>query len=213
MKDTIVLYPAPGMGHVVSMVELGKLILHHYSSKFTINILITTGLFDTPPPTPTSIPSPNPPSISFHRLPPLTTATATAPTISRAAIAFEFIRRNAANVRHSLHQISQTSTIRSLIIDFFCTSALPIATALGIPIFYFFTSGAAALAAYLHFPTIHKQIHNSFRDLSATEIHVPGLPQFELYTCLSLYSTETSRLRHVYSSNWGQTRNVNFGGG
>lgn len=45
MQDTIILFPAPGMGHVISMVELGKLILHHYSNNFTITILLTTDSF------------------------------------------------------------------------------------------------------------------------------------------------------------------------
>ncbi|GMN75405.1 hypothetical protein TIFTF001_056768, partial [Ficus carica] len=45
-KDAIVLYAAPGIGHVVSMVELGKLILSHFSNRFSITILLTTGRLD-----------------------------------------------------------------------------------------------------------------------------------------------------------------------
>ena len=39
MDDAIVLYPGPGIGHVVSMIELGKLILRRYSHRFSIIIL------------------------------------------------------------------------------------------------------------------------------------------------------------------------------
>ncbi|CAN6689100.1 unnamed protein product [Malus baccata var. baccata] len=39
----------------------------------------------------------------------------------------------------------------ALIIDFFSTSALPIAKELHLPTYYFYTSGSAALAAFLYF--------------------------------------------------------------
>ncbi|RVW95045.1 UDP-glycosyltransferase 88F4 [Vitis vinifera] len=48
MEDAIVLYPAPGIGHVVSMIELGKLILRRYSHRFSITILLAPDPFDTP---------------------------------------------------------------------------------------------------------------------------------------------------------------------
>jgi hypothetical protein len=59
------------MGHVISMVELGKLILHHYAHKFSITILFTTGsALDTPSVTSyIHHVSQSNPSISFHRLP------------------------------------------------------------------------------------------------------------------------------------------------
>ncbi|KAA8546286.1 hypothetical protein F0562_002975 [Nyssa sinensis] len=175
MKDTIVLYPAPGIGHMVSMVELGKLILHRYHHKFTINILITTGFLDSPSTTSyIHRISQTTPSIIFHRLPSLSVDTS--PIRSGVAIVFDFIRLNAPNVHRSLLEISNISAVRAFIIDFFCTSALPIAAGLGIPTYYFFTSGAAALAAYLYFPTIHKQTSKSFKDLISTELDIPGLP-------------------------------------
>ncbi|CDP10677.1 unnamed protein product [Coffea canephora] len=147
MENTLVLYPAPGIGHMISMLELAKLILRHYSNKFSrIHILITTGF----------------PDFSSNLSPP--------------AIAFKFIRKNAPNVHHALQEISKTSSIRAMIIDFFCTSAMPYSNNLGTPVYYFFTSGAAALALYLYFPTIHKQTSESFKDLVQTKFDVPGLP-------------------------------------
>nr|BAJ11653.1 glucosyltransferase [Sinningia cardinalis] len=174
MEDTIVLYPAPGIGHLLSTVELGKLILrhHHFS---TIHVLITTG-FDDSPHTATYIDqiSKTNPSITFHRLPflPLNLS----PTVSSIATLFEFIRLNATSVLHTLQKILQTSKVRALILDFFCTSAFPISESLGIPVYYFFTSGLAAVAAYLYFPTIDKQVDQSFKDLVDTKFHIPGLP-------------------------------------
>jgi hypothetical protein len=175
MQDTIVLLPAPGMGHIVSMVELGKLILHHYAHKFSITILFTTGS-DLDTPSITSYihrVSQSNPSISFHQLP--SVSVDTAPTRTVLATAFEFIRLSIAHVPHTLQQISNSSTIRALIIDFFCTATLPIAKDLNLPVYYFFTSGAYCLAAMLYLPKIHDQTTESFKDLTATELHFPGM--------------------------------------
>ncbi|KAF8376954.1 hypothetical protein HHK36_030325 [Tetracentron sinense] len=178
MKDCVVLYPAPGMGHIVSMVELGKLILRHHNHQFSITILLTTGPFDTSATTSyiNHISQTNP-SITFHHFPSISVSLDTSPNRSGAAIAFEFIRFNDPNLRDALQAISRTSTVRALLIDFFCTSALHVASNLNIPTYYFFTSGAALLAAFLYLPTIHNQTTESFKDLTTTLLKFPGLPQ------------------------------------
>ncbi|KAL5558422.1 hypothetical protein UlMin_034633 [Ulmus minor] len=174
MKEAIVLYPAPGIGHIVSMVELGKLILTRYNHKFSITILLTSGFLDTPAIAPyiRNI-SQSHPCISFVQFPfqPVDTT----PTRSRPAIAFDFIRLNKPNVLKSLQEISKSSAIKALVIDLFCTSALSTGKELNIPTFYFFTSGAAALAAYLYFPKIQEGIGESFKNLKQTVLEFPGM--------------------------------------
>ncbi|KAF7836398.1 UDP-glycosyltransferase 88F5-like [Senna tora] len=176
MQETIVLYPAPGIGHIISMVELGKLLLHHYPNSFSITILLTTGFLDKPSIT-TYVHriSQSYPSISFLRLP----LVSLDPSLPRSvsAMAFDFIRLNTSHVASSLTQISQTSNLRAMVIDFFCPSALGLGASLGIPVYYFFTSGAAVLSAFLYFPKIHnEQVENkSFKDLEI-EIRFPGNP-------------------------------------
>ncbi|GLT53520.1 hypothetical protein SLA2020_267860 [Shorea laevis] len=46
MKETIVLYPAAAFHHLVSMVELGKLIIQHHPN-LSITILVATMPSDT----------------------------------------------------------------------------------------------------------------------------------------------------------------------
>lgn len=72
--------------------------------------------------------------------------------------------------------VSDTAAVRALVLDFFCSSAFPVAEEFGVPAYYFFTSGAAALAGYFYFPTIDGEIGGSFRDLVNTQIRIPGLP-------------------------------------
>ncbi|KAK4256417.1 hypothetical protein QN277_009284 [Acacia crassicarpa] len=181
MEQTIVLYPAPGIGHIISMVELGKLLLqHHYSHFSSIIIFLTTSSLDKP-----FIDSyihhisQSYPSISFRRFPFLAVEPS-ASRHSRAAIGFEFIRLNDTNVASALKDISQTSNVRAFVIDLFCTSAMNIGSSLGIPIYYFFTSGAAVLSAFSYFPKIHEQTTESFKDLSV-DLHFPANPPLKAF--------------------------------
>ncbi|KAB2601804.1 glycosyltransferase [Pyrus ussuriensis x Pyrus communis] len=101
------------MGHVVSIVELRKLVLHRYGPQNGSRPLIQN-------------------------------------------------TQNDPHIRRALQEISKSSTaIRALIIDFFCTSALPIAMELHIPTNYFYTYGAAALAAFLYFPKLRGEVVGS----------------------------------------------------
>ncbi|KAH1248260.1 hypothetical protein AAZX31_06G299800 [Glycine max] len=169
-EDTVVLYPAPGIGHIVSMVELAKLLQLHAHS---ITILLTTGLLDHP-----SIDtyihriSISHPSIFFHCLPHTSLSTTT--TVSMAAKAFNFININTPNVATTLTQITKSTNIKAFIIDLFCTSAMEPASSLGIPVYYFFTSGAAVLSLFSYFPKLHQETHVSFKDMVGVELRVPG---------------------------------------
>ncbi|KAF7836395.1 UDP-glycosyltransferase 88F3-like [Senna tora] len=182
MAESIVLYPAPGIGHIVSMVELGKLILlhHHNPHSFSLTILLTTGSIIQTPSIDSYVHriSQSHPSISFLRLPPLSVHPS--PPRSRAAMDFEFLRLNATHVASALAHISQTSNIRAFVIDLFCSSALTVGSSLGLPVYYFFTSGAAVLSAFTYFPKIHEQIDKSLKDLSVL-LHFPGNPPIKSF--------------------------------
>ncbi|KAJ4962816.1 hypothetical protein NE237_022755 [Protea cynaroides] len=153
------------------MVELGKLILRHYHHRFSVTILIGEGSLDTPDTTSfiRHISQTTDP-ITFHFLPFLSMKSST--HLNRA----EYIRLNNPNLRQALQTISKTSRIRAFVIDFFSTPALTIASDLGIPTYYFITSGAIAVALFLYVPIIHNQINKSFKDIPTTHIHFPGLP-------------------------------------
>ncbi|EXB62493.1 Anthocyanidin 5,3-O-glucosyltransferase [Morus notabilis] len=174
-KDAIVLYPSPGIGHVVSMVELGKLILSHSSHRFTITILLTTGFMDSPAlANYINRISHSHPAISFLRFP--FQHVDAASTHSHAATRFDFVRLNRPNVAQALKDISESSAVRAVVIDIFCASALDVAMNMGIPTYYFFTSGAAVLAAFLYFPKIHDQTTKSFKDMDGVVLYFPGMP-------------------------------------
>ncbi|KAE9598355.1 putative UDP-glucuronosyl/UDP-glucosyltransferase [Lupinus albus] len=173
MEERIVLYPSPGIGHIISMVELAKHLLKQNHHHYSITLFLTTGFLDHP-----SIDSyinsisTSHPSISFLRLPFLPSSAAST-TVSFAATAFEFIRNNADNVASSLNEICESCVVKGFVIDMFCTSALSVGCCMGIPVYYFFTSGAAALALCCYLPKIHHQTNHSFKDLQ-DELQIPG---------------------------------------
>ena len=175
MESVLVLYPSPAMGHLISMVELGKLILKYYPS-ISITILTITPPFDTGA-TASYIAgvSSTTPSITFHHLPttPLPRPVSSYPSFE--ALTSELLTLNNPNVHHALQSISLNSTVLAFIIDFFCTPALGVAKELNIPAYYFFTSSGTGLALFLYFPTLHRKNTQRFRDTNT--IHeVPGLP-------------------------------------
>ncbi|XP_020548991.1 UDP-glycosyltransferase 88B1-like isoform X1 [Sesamum indicum] len=171
--ETVVLYPSPGMGHLIALVELGKLILHHHPS-FSLHILIVLPSYYTGS-TAAYIRhiSATVPSITFHYLPPISLELDSFP--STASVTFEVLHRSNPHVRRILESISLSATISAIVIDMFCTCALPIAAELNIPTYYFMPSGACDLALLLHFPTLHNATTKSFRDMN-TILHVPGIP-------------------------------------
>ncbi|KAF3444220.1 hypothetical protein FNV43_RR13910 [Rhamnella rubrinervis] len=171
MKESIVLYPAPGFHHMVAMVGLGKLIsLHH--PELSITILVSTMPSGLDTATTSSyihqISQTNIPitffNLSSNNLPQSLAG-------NGAAAVFEFIGLNEQNVVDALGTISVASTVLALV-----TSVLHITSHPHIPTYYYFTSCASTLAFFLHLPTIHNQTERSFKDLNNTFFHLPGLP-------------------------------------
>lgn len=164
---TLVLYPTSGRGHIVPMLEFGKLILSQ-SPDFSITVVIstqTTNKIDH------SLRAAYP-SISFHYL------TTPEPDASSSPTNFLSDRRHTNPSLHSaLSSISQRTNLRAFIIDFFNTPALEVGADLHIPTYYYFTSGAVGLAMFLYIPTLNKTIPQSLKDVGGQVLHIPGMPQ------------------------------------
>ncbi|KAG9454023.1 hypothetical protein H6P81_006927 [Aristolochia fimbriata] len=183
--DCIVLNPYPSMGHLISMVELGKRFLDlstdDVGGGFTVVVIVAEAPFVLPnidvyikTVTETH------PSVVFFRLPPQPSFTAEdyyPPSLRSIEIAFEFMRASNPFLRLSLQSISLFARVRGLFVDFFGTAAMDVADELGIPPYPFITSPAAQLAFFLYFPTMHDNTSATFKDLErGTLLEFPGLP-------------------------------------
>jgi hypothetical protein len=173
MEEAVVLYPTPAIGHLISMVELAKLILTHQPS-LTIHILIAPQPYNAGSTAPyIAAVSATIPSITFHNLPNVDLRPTSSP--NHEALTFELFRLNNPNLHQSLLSISKSYTIHALIMDSFCFHALSVAEKLNIPGYYFHTSCAGSLSCFLYLPTMHKNTSKSFKDLN-TLLDFPGVP-------------------------------------
>ncbi|KAJ6677220.1 GLYCOSYLTRANSFERASE [Salix viminalis] len=168
MEDTIVLYPSPGRGHLFCMVELGKQILKHQPS-ISITIIIST--LPTEP-----FPADDPyfstlstayPSITLLHLPKVSLPPTTSfSPLDFVASFFELPELSNTNLHQALLNLSKSFNIKALIIDFFCSAAFEfVSSRHNIPVYFFFTSGASGLSAFLHLPVLDKIFTKSLKDL------------------------------------------------
>lgn len=168
-RKQVVLYPSPGMGHLVSMIELGKIFA---ARGLAVTIVIVTLPYDTGAATGPfldGVTAANP-YISFDRLPPVKL-----PSVEYnhpEAVTFEVARVSNPHLRDFLAGASPSV----LVVDFFCGIALDIAEEFRIPAYFFFTSGAGTLAFFLYLPVLHARSTASFQDMGEELVHVPGIP-------------------------------------
>ncbi|KAJ0658280.1 putative UDP-glucuronosyl/UDP-glucosyltransferase, UDP-glycosyltransferase family [Helianthus annuus] len=170
----VVLYPFPGMGHLVSMVELAKLI-HIHDPSLSVNVFITPAPFDTTGSTENYINtvSAATPSINFHRFPTVPLP----PDFSSDFMDLAFGIPELYNpiVYDTLVNISKKSTIKAVILDFFSNAAFRVSRSLNFPTYYFYTSGASGLCEFLYLPTIHNNTSKNIKDLDIY-FDIPGVP-------------------------------------
>ncbi|KAK8267083.1 hypothetical protein V6Z12_D12G289400 [Gossypium hirsutum] len=168
MEEAIVIYPASMLTHLAPMVEFAKLLLTQHPS-LSIHILIAT----LPSQPSSTVPSPVPPSITFHYLPTfdlLPTSTDLDPLF------FDVIRLRNPDVRRTLLTISNNYTLNAIIVDFFCTSAaFEVASDLNLPAYSFLPTALGAAACLLYLPTLCNKFTQSFQHLNVL-LDIPGAP-------------------------------------
>ncbi|KAJ6830356.1 putative UDP-glycosyltransferase 88B1 [Iris pallida] len=166
---TVVLYPSPGMGHLVSMFELAKLLDSHGLS---VTVIIVEPHYNTGS-TAAFIArsSASNPSVSFRVLP-RPDSLPHNPSRHHEAHAFDLLRLSNPELRRFLLE----SPPSALVLDYFCGYALDVSAELRIPAYYFFTSGAGVLSVFLHFPDLHSRTTASFREMGSNPLHFPGIP-------------------------------------
>jgi len=172
-RENVILYPSPGFGHLLPMVELARVLIGRYQDLLNVTILVLSLPFDTGSTESfvSSVIAANP-LISFHFLPPVDLSHLHNPRFDDSF--FGIIELSKLNVLSFLSSLRPTPL--ALVVDFFCTHSADIATQLGFPSYIFFTCCASVLVTFLHFP---KTIHNttrSLKDMGKTSlIHFPGI--------------------------------------
>ncbi|KAL0400670.1 UNVERIFIED_CONTAM: Baicalein 7-O-glucuronosyltransferase [Sesamum latifolium] len=163
MEDTVVLYSSAE--HLNSMLVLAKFISKHYPS---IPVVILCSAAESAAASVATVPS-----ITYHRLQP--PALPPNLTTNPVELLFEIPRLNNPNVRDALQEISQKSRIKAFVIDFFCNPVFEVSTGLNIPTYFYVSTGAFGLCAFLNFPTVEETIPGDLADLNDF-VEIPGCP-------------------------------------
>ncbi|WOK91418.1 UDP-glycosyltransferase 88A1-like [Canna indica] len=174
------MYPMNGMGHLVPMVELAKLLTLH---DFTVIVVLVNS------PSESLGPSKNPkldafvsrvssahPSISFHQLPPPPLSSLPDPAGNPMLRLLDDIRLNNPQLRHFLVARSHISNVCAVVLDFFCSAALDITVELRLPSYGFFSSGACDLVAFHYLSMSHSAANLNIKDLEDAPLYLPRLP-------------------------------------
>uniref|UniRef100_A0ACD5VL79 Uncharacterized protein n=1 Tax=Avena sativa TaxID=4498 RepID=A0ACD5VL79_AVESA len=169
-RRMVVMYPAPGPGHLIPVVEFGRLLVSHGLAVTIVQRGLPADNATAPASSLHGDASASP-FLSFHYIPepPLP---AGVPEGDHVAKVFELTRASNPELRDFLRVVSPAA----LLLDFFCYSAADVGAEVGIPTYFFFLSCTASLAVLLHLPVLHAQNAVSMGDLGGQPVHVPGVP-------------------------------------
>ncbi|CAO2178368.1 unnamed protein product [Urochloa humidicola] len=174
-KQTVVLFPGGGVGHVGPMVHLAKVFLDH-------DFDVTMVLIEPPIKSTDSgagfierVAASNP-SITFHVLPPIPPPDfASFPNRHPLLLMLDLMRQYNDKLESFLRSIPR-DRLHSLVIDMFCSQAIDVATKLAVPIYTFFASGAGALAVLTQLPALLAGRQTGLKELGDTPLEFLGVP-------------------------------------
>uniref|UniRef100_J3M927 Glycosyltransferase n=2 Tax=Oryza brachyantha TaxID=4533 RepID=J3M927_ORYBR len=171
-QKTVVLHACLGVGHLTPMVELAKLLIRR---GLAVVIAVptpptsTTDFFSSSASAVDRMAAANP-SISFHRLPP-----PEYPEPDPDAFV-QMLDTMRLSVPPLLAFLRSLPSVAALVLDLFCVDALDAAAATGIPAYFYYTSAAGDLAAFLHLPHYFATTQGSFKDMGKAPLRFPGVP-------------------------------------
>jgi hydroquinone glucosyltransferase len=162
------MFPTPGMGHLIPMIEFAKRLTNHH------NLLVTFIIPIDGPPTKaqttalTSLPS----GISHIFLPPVTLSDLPPDTKPESFMSIT-IFRSLPSLHQTLISLMTSHRLSALILDLFSTDAFDTGAELNIPSYLFFPSTANNLCLALYFPQLDRHVQCEFREIPEP-LNIPG---------------------------------------
>lgn len=164
-KAELVFIPAPGVGHLVSIIEFAKRLLlwerdntAGNNHTFTITVLVIQKTSATASDNDAQIKSfaaaTADARIRFIGLPRMDPPPLD-PFKSPEKFITEYVNSHKGCIKEAIieHVLNNDVKLAGLVLDFFCTAISDVANELGVPSYVFFTSGAAFLGVVPHLPT------------------------------------------------------------
>ncbi|KAL1812736.1 hypothetical protein ACET3Z_022801 [Daucus carota] len=177
MKAELIIIPAPGAGHLLSMVELAKLIVSR-DARIHVSILIIRLPFESGD---DDFKKDAPENVAFLDVPALDDiAMAEVKSLPRISFLDSFIAKHGTAVRDVVSAIlkrSECSKLCGFVIDMFCTSMIDVANEFNVPAYAFYTSGAAFLTLKFYVQALKdvesKDIYK-YKELDVERLAVSG---------------------------------------
>ncbi|KAF7145500.1 hypothetical protein RHSIM_Rhsim04G0084300 [Rhododendron simsii] len=179
MKAELVFIPSPGMGHLVSTVEMAKKLIGR-DHRLSITVLIMKTPFDSKSKVSQSLLlAAAEDRLKFVYLQ-LEDEAALAELLSKnpGSLMSEFVDMNKQRVRDHVKKMlisTESTRLAGFVVDMFCAPMMDVADEFGLPTYAFFTSSCAFLGLMFHLETLnrdHKQDVTELKDSDA-ELEVP----------------------------------------
>ncbi|KAL3753170.1 hypothetical protein ACJRO7_000555 [Eucalyptus globulus] len=156
-KIELVFIPCPGSGHLVSMVEMAKVLVNR-DGRLSVTVLIMKFRFNSEIDSHIGLLTASVADrIRFVLLP----RRSHSPRTSFFAFVYHFMESYKADLREAIAELSAQGSPRlaGLVLDVFCTSMIDVAVEFGVPSYIFFPSGAAFLGVTLHLQSLRDEQH------------------------------------------------------
>ncbi|MFS7975851.1 putative flavonol 3-O-glucosyltransferase [Helianthus anomalus] len=170
----LVFIPAPAVGHIMSTIEMAKLLLNR-DQTLSVTLLIINPPYSVLPLT-TYIDSLAKNAIERMRFIKLPQDQSSPKLDSNAPFVmsfYEFINSHCKYVRNILEaaidQTSSRSRVVGLVVDILCTGMIDVANEYNLPTYVYFTSNAAFLGFKLHFETLFVDQKQDLIELANSE--------------------------------------------
>lgn len=175
-QQTAILYPSPGVGHIVPMVQLAKVFLRHGCD---VTMVIAEPAASSPDFRIVDLDrvAASNPAITFHVLPPVPYADLAVPGKHHFLLTLQVLRRYNGELERFLRSVPR-ERLHSLVVGMFCTDAVDVGAKLGVPVYTFFASAAATLAVVAQLPALLSGRRAGLKELGDTPLQFLGVPPF-----------------------------------
>ncbi|KAF8041862.1 hypothetical protein BT93_A0453 [Corymbia citriodora subsp. variegata] len=163
----LVFIPLPAIGHLVSMVEMAKLLVDR-DEQLSVTVLIMKFPFDSMIDSSVeSFTASVTTRIRFVLLPQRNPS----PETSSMAFIYQFVENHKADVRQAVADLSGCSLprLKGLVVDMMCTSMIDVAVEFGIPSYVFIPSGAAFLGLMLYLQSLQDEQRMDLTRLNSSD--------------------------------------------
>ncbi|KAF8041587.1 hypothetical protein BT93_A0243 [Corymbia citriodora subsp. variegata] len=163
----LVFIPCPARGHLVSMLQMAKLLVNH-NDRLSVTVLVMRSPFNSNVESRVeSFAASIAGRIRFVLLPRQNPCQEKSPLASQ----YQFVESHKADVREAVAGLSACSLprLKGLVVDMLCTTMIDVAVEFSIPSYVFIPSGVALLGLMLYLQSLQDEQHMDLTRLEGTD--------------------------------------------